>query len=115
MSYDQTFDFFEFFIKDVFIFKWRITRPNMNIDIVGLFFRFWVKWNIRSSGFAPGKSRTFIFLLPESFASFKPAIAESPVINMVPFLHFSDCLGGSILDRLDRDMLVLSLVGMCVC
>ena len=94
MSYDQIFDLFEFFIKDVFIFIWRIIRPYMNNDVIGLFFRFWIKWNIRSSVFAPGKNRTFIFLLLDSFASLKPATIESPVINVVPFLHSSDCLGG---------------------
>ena len=38
MSYDQIFDLFELFIKDVFIFIWRIIRLNMNNDVVGVFF-----------------------------------------------------------------------------
>ena len=99
---------FELFIKNVFIFIWRIIRPNMNNDVVGVFFRFGIKWNIRSSVFAPGKNRTFIFLLLDSFASLKPAIIESPVIKVVPFLHSSDCLGGS--DGFDRDAIFLTLV-----
>ena len=37
MSYDQIFDLFELFIKDVFVFIWRIIRPNMNNDVVDLF------------------------------------------------------------------------------
>ena len=37
MSYDQIFDLFELFIKDVFIFIWRIICPNMNNDVVELF------------------------------------------------------------------------------
>ena len=105
MSYDQIFDLFQSFIKDVFIFKWRIIRPNMNNDVAGTFFRFGIKWNIRSSVFTPGKNRTFIFFLLESFASLKPPIIDSPIINVVPFLHFSDCLGGSIFDGFDRDAL----------
>ena len=99
---------FELFIKNVFIFIWRIIRPNMDNDVVGVFFRFGIKWNIRSSVFAPGKNRTFIFLLLDSFASLKPAIIESPVIKVVPFLHSSDCLGGSISDGFDRDALFLT-------
>ena len=83
-------------------------RPNMNNDVVGLFFRFGIKWNIRSSAFAPGKNRTFIFLLLESFASLKPAIIESRVTNVVPFLHSSGSLVGSISDGFDRDALFLS-------
>ena len=99
---------FELFIKNVFIFIWRIIRPNMDNDVVGVFFRFGIKWNIRSSVFAPGKNRTFIFLLLDTFASLKPAIIESPVIKVVPFLHSSDCLGGSISDGFDRDALFLT-------
>ena len=53
-------------------------------------------------------------LLLESFDSLKPAIVESPVINGVPFLHSSECLGGSILDGFDRDELFLaSSVSVC--
>ena len=37
MSYDQIFDLFELFIKDTFIFIWRIIRPKMNNDVVDLF------------------------------------------------------------------------------
>ena len=37
VSYDQIFDFFYFFIKDVFVFVWRINRPNINNDVVGVF------------------------------------------------------------------------------
>ena len=105
---------FELFIKNVFLFIWRIIRPNMDNDVVGVFFRFGIKWNIRSSVFAPGKNRTFIFLLLDSFASLKPAIIESPVIKVVPFLHSSDCLGGSISDGFDRDALFLTS-SVCVC
>ena len=114
MSHDQIMDLIEFFIKDIFIFIWRIIRLNMNNNVAGLFFRFGIKWNIRSSVFAPGKTRTFIFLLLESFAFLKPAIIESPVMNVVPFLHSSDCLGGSILDGFSRDALFLTS-SVCVC
>ena len=72
------------------------------------FLRFGIKWNIRSPVFAPGKNRTFIFLLLENFASLRPAIIESHVINVVPFLHSSDCSGGSISDEMDRDALFLA-------
>ena len=114
MSYDQIYDLFEFFIMDVFILIWRIIRPKMNNDVAGLFFRFGIKWNIRSSVFAPGKNGTFIFLLLESFASLKPAIMESSVIKVVPFLHSSGCLGGSISDGFDCDVLFLaSSVSVC--
>ena len=83
-------------------------RSNMNNDVVGHFFRFGIKWNIRSSAFAPGKNRTFIFLLLESFAFLKPAIIESRVTNVVPFLHSSGGLVSSISDGFDRDALFLS-------
>ena len=99
---------FGLFIKNVFIFIWRIIRPNINNDIVEVSFRFGIKLKIRSSVFMPGKNRTFIFLLLDSFASLKPAIIESPVIKVVPFLHSSDCLGGSISDGFDRDALFLT-------
>ena len=105
---------FELFIKNVFIFIWRIIRPNMDNDVVGVFFRFGIKWNIRSSVFAPGKNRTFIFLLLDSFASLKPAIIEFPVVKVVPFRHSSDCLGGSISDGFDRGELFLTS-SVCVC
>ena len=105
VGYDQIFDFFEFFIKDVFAFIWRIICPNINNDVVGLFFRFRIKWNIRSSVF----DRTCIFLLLESFASLKPAVMEDPVINVVLFLHSSDYLGGSISNGFDTDLLILAL------
>ena len=36
------------------------------------------------------------------------------VINVVPFLHPSDCLGGSISDGFDRDVLFLAS-SVCVC
>ena len=49
-----------------------------------------------------------------SFASLKLAIIESPVINVVPFLHSSDCLGGLISDGFDRDALFLAS-SVCVC
>ena len=70
----------------------------MNNDVAG------------SSAFAPGKNRTFIFLLLDSFASLKPAIIESPVIKVVPLLHYSDCLGDSISDGFNRDALLLTLL-----
>ena len=85
----------------------------MNNGLVGVFFRFGIKWNIRSSVFAPGKNRTFILLL-DTFAYLKPAIIESPVIKVVPFLHSSDCLGGSISDGFDRDALLLTS-SVCLC
>ena len=114
MSYDQIYDLFEFFIMDVFILIWCIIRPKMNNDVVGLFVRFGIKWNIRSSVFARGKNGTFIFLLLKSFASLKPTIMKSPVIKMVPFLHSSGCVGGSILDGFDCDSLFLaSSVSVC--
>ena len=91
-----------------FHFIWRIIRPSMNV--VELFFRFGIKWNV----FAKGKNRTFIFLLFESFVSLKPAITESPVINVVPLLHSSDCLCGSISDGFDHDALFLAS-SVCVC
>ena len=69
----------------------------MNNDVVGLFFKFEIKWNIRSSVSAQGKNRTFIFLLLEGFASLKPAIIESPVINVVPLLLSSSvCMCANI-------------------
>ena len=52
--------------------------------------------------------RTFIFLLLDSFASLKPAVIESPLIKVVPFLHSSDCLGDSISDGFNRDVLFLT-------
>ena len=86
----------------------------MNNDVVGLSFRFEIKWNIRSSVSALGKNRTFIFFLLEGFASLKPAIIESPVINVVPFIYSSACLDGSILDGFDGDALFLAS-SVCVC
>ena len=44
--------FFEFFIKDVFVFVWPIISSNMNNDVVRLLFTFGIKWNIKSSVFA---------------------------------------------------------------
>ena len=92
-----------------FHFIWRIIRPSMN-DVVELFFRFGIKRNV----FAKGKNRTFIFLLLQSFVSLKPAITESPVINVVHLLHSSDCLCGSISDGFDHDALFLAS-SVCVC
>ena len=71
----------------------------MNNDVVRLFFRFGIKRSIRSSVFAPGKNRTIIFFLLESFASLKPAIK--------PCLHSSDNSGGSVSDGFDSDTLIL--------
>ena len=53
-------------------------------------------------------------MLLDSFASLKPAIIESPVVKVVPFLHSSDCLGGSVSDWFDRDALFLTS-SVCVC
>ena len=108
MSYDQIFVLFAFFVKDVLIFIWRIIRPNMNNDVARFVFGVGIKLNIRYSVFVPGKNWTFIFLSLESFASLTPAITESSVINLIPFLQSSDCLAGSISDGFDRDALFLA-------
>ena len=102
VSYDQIVDLFEFFIKEVFIFIWHIIRPNMNNDVVWLFLDLELNDTLDALSFSPGKNQTFIFLLEFRL---KPTITESPVINVVPFLHFSGCLGGSISDECDNDAL----------
>ena len=48
------------------------------------------------------------FLSLETFTSLKPAFSESPGINVVHFLHSSDCLGCSVSDRSDSDALFLA-------
>ena len=88
VSCDQIFVFFEFFITAAFVLIWYITRPNMNNDAVWIFLDLGLGEIL---DFAPGKNRTFIFLLLLSFASLKPAIIESLAINVVPFLHSSAC------------------------
>ena len=106
---------FEFFIKDVFVLIWLIILPDMNNDIVGLLFRFGIKWSINSFVFASGKNSIYIFLLLESFAYLKRAIIESLVINVVPYLHSPDYLSCSISDGFDNNVLFLaSLVSVCV-
>ena len=50
----------------------------------------------------------FIFLLLESFVFPQTCCNESIVINVVPFLHSSDCLGGAISGGFNRDALFLA-------
>ena len=102
----KSLSFYEFFLKGVFVLIWRTIRPNMNNDVVGIFLNLGLSETdllfLRQE-----KNCTFVFLL-ESFAFLKPAIIESPVINAVPFLHSSDCLGGSNSDGFDSDALILA-------
>ena len=57
------------------------------IILSGFLLRYGIRWNIRSSVFAPGRKRTFTFLFLDSLASLNPAIMESPTIKVVPFFH----------------------------
>ena len=46
-----------------------------------------IRWNIRSSIFAPDRKRTFAFLFLDSLASLNPEIMEFPTVKVAPFFY----------------------------
>ena len=111
MSYDQIFDLFELFIKDVFVFIWRIIRPSINNDVVGLFLDLELRETLDLLFLRQEKITLLSFcylkvLLPSSLLSLN--------LLLLKWYFFFDCLGGSILDGLNRDVLFLAS-SVCVC
>ena len=64
--------------------------PIFMMILPGSLLRYGIRWNIRSSAFAPGRKRIFTFLFPNSLASLNSEIMESPTIKVVPFFHLID-------------------------
>ena len=107
ISYDKIFDLFEFFIKGAFIFTWRIIRPNMNNDVVGLFFRFVIKRNIRFCFCARKKSHLYLLVAWE-FRFPQTCYRWISCYERGTFSPSSHCLGGLISDGFDCDVLFLA-------
>ena len=87
VGFYQFFNFLYFHVDGVFVAVRSIFVAICMMILSGFLLRYGMRWNIRSSVFAPGRKRTFTFLFLDSLASLNPEIMESPKIKVVPFFH----------------------------